>query len=742
MSSANGAGNHRVPDGWRDLNLIPPGHVLRSEDVDIKLGDFVQDLANAFGPLTSDRVKTNVLTALKPLLQACGTRWMPYSAEALSARLCNAANFKDKTYRADFCPHPDCGVWQKEAVEDRYDHDLTCECCSEICYVAIKKGGSVVRYLALDFDIMVDHYKQMVEFLERPAFMPCYLRTIEKLRDFKKTLDQEGPFASDDWLNETAREWFRMYGDQVDLDNDDVLWLFFHISADYMSTSRNFKATDGVQMFLGWVLQLLNLDHGVRQRSEWCFPDQMDAVRGKKPVSTQLRMEPRLEKARKFLQGEFVTYQCPHQNKCVAVQLHCVTLMIQGDGPMLEELMSSMGHACPRAFVEAELESVAGSQRRRLVPLSLNTGYVTGGDRQLLNAQQIDAAAASVDRGSATPQETGFHNSSIMVVGISHDNGKGWTRSCPGLSYATHYGFYQRGWWHIIKGVLTNWIECMMEGPTRMSAHYKQVLNARILNTLVARGEDPYARWAEYGFANMHATFSWFLHDCIPQLFGLIDPIDMLTTVFLWHYVRNIMAQPCSPVRLAVARLARECFQLMFELRYPWDRACKPNNQKILGSERSVAQHTTLPCGDDTTIDAILRVVLVSKRALAQNCGTMVTAQKKFWAEQQLKQARLVKGEITWGKGWVLPTPVSSNGDLQLNGVGRGTTVTEVLMGVKCAQLSLATELMKFGGMVAAAVAAMCAPSALATCYNGFRFLYQKPGLPPTSPIEAIVCCI
>ena len=134
-----------------------------------------------------------------------------------------------------------------------------------------------------------------------------------------------------------------MYGDQVDLDNDDVLWLFFHISADYMSTSRNFKATDGVKMFLGWVLQLLNLDHGVRQRSEWCFPDQMDAVRGKKPVSTQLRMEPRLEKARKFLQGEFVTYQCPHQNKCVAVQLHCVTLMIQGDGPMLEELMFSMG---------------------------------------------------------------------------------------------------------------------------------------------------------------------------------------------------------------------------------------------------------------------------------------------------------------------------------------------------------------------------------------------------------------
>ena len=53
--------------------------------------------------------------------------------------------------------------------------------------------------------------------------MPCYLRTIEKLRDFKKTLDQEGPFASDDWLNETAREWFRMYGDQVDLDNDDGL---------------------------------------------------------------------------------------------------------------------------------------------------------------------------------------------------------------------------------------------------------------------------------------------------------------------------------------------------------------------------------------------------------------------------------------------------------------------------------------------------------------------------------------
>jgi hypothetical protein len=27
----------------------------------------------------------------------------------------------------------------------------------------------------------------------------------------------------------------------------------------------------------------------VRQRSEWCFPDQMDAVRGKKPVSTQLK---------------------------------------------------------------------------------------------------------------------------------------------------------------------------------------------------------------------------------------------------------------------------------------------------------------------------------------------------------------------------------------------------------------------------------------------------------------------
>ena len=80
--------------------------------------------------------------------------------------------------------------------------------------------------------------------------------------------------------------------------------------------------------------------------------------------------------------------------------------------------------------------------------------------------------------------------------------------------------------------------------------------------------------------------------------------------------------------------------------------------------------------------------------------------------------------------------------DVQLNGVGRSTTVAEVLVGVKCAQLSLATELMKFDGMVAADAAAMCAPSALATCYNGFRFLYQKPGLPPTSPIEAIVCCI
>jgi hypothetical protein len=100
-----------------------------------------------------------------------------------------------------------------------------------------------------------------------------------------------------------------------------------------------------------------------------------------------------------------------------------------------------------------------------------------------------------------------------------------------------------------------------------MSAQNKQVLNARILNTLVARGEDPYARWAGYGFANTHAAFSWFLRNCIPQRFGLIDPMDMLTAVFLWHYVRSIMAQPCSPARLAVARLARECLQLLFELR-------------------------------------------------------------------------------------------------------------------------------------------------------------------------------
>ena len=108
------------------------------------------------------------------------------------------------------------------------------------------------------------------------------------------------------------------------------------------------------------------------------LPEPAYPVRGKKiappqaptsvPISTQLRMEPRLEKARKFLQGEFVAYQCPHKNKRVAVNLHCVALMIQGDGPMLEELMFAMGHACPRAFVEAELESVAGSQSRRLVP--------------------------------------------------------------------------------------------------------------------------------------------------------------------------------------------------------------------------------------------------------------------------------------------------------------------------------------------------------------------------------------
>jgi hypothetical protein len=111
----------------------------------------------------------------------------------------------------------------------------------------------------------------------------------------------------------------------------------------------------------------------------------------------------RLEKARKFLQGEFVTYQCPHKNKRVAVNPHCVTPMIQGDGPSYAGgadvlngtcmpkgiCRSGAGVSCPRAFVEAELKlrgprDQPGEVQRLLLGLGLQLRATHAADRAAL----------------------------------------------------------------------------------------------------------------------------------------------------------------------------------------------------------------------------------------------------------------------------------------------------------------------------------------------------------------------
>jgi hypothetical protein len=79
-----------------------------------------------------------------------------------------------------------------------------------------------------------------------------------------------------------------------------------------MSTASNYKSTIGEQSFLAFVVQVLNLPHGVRQRRDWAFPDQVDAIRGKQAINTQLRMEPRLHQANQFLAGNVIQYMCPH----------------------------------------------------------------------------------------------------------------------------------------------------------------------------------------------------------------------------------------------------------------------------------------------------------------------------------------------------------------------------------------------------------------------------------------------
>ena len=85
------------------------------------------------------------------------------------------------------------------------------------------------------------------------------------------------------------------------------------VVCDYMSTASNCRSAVGHKSFLAFVVQVLNLDDGVRQRADWTFFDQVDGVRGKKPICSQQRMEPRLLMAGKSLEGKDVVYNCPRK---------------------------------------------------------------------------------------------------------------------------------------------------------------------------------------------------------------------------------------------------------------------------------------------------------------------------------------------------------------------------------------------------------------------------------------------
>ena len=80
------AGRPKIPDNWKELDLIPADIVIRGSDVNLKLGPLVAATATAFAGC-SGRQCTSVLQVFKPILLAVGVQHFPYNVDALRGRL-------------------------------------------------------------------------------------------------------------------------------------------------------------------------------------------------------------------------------------------------------------------------------------------------------------------------------------------------------------------------------------------------------------------------------------------------------------------------------------------------------------------------------------------------------------------------------------------------------------------------------------------------------------------------------
>ena len=91
-------GRGSIPTNWPELDLIPHGHVVRGEDVHIKMGPHIRGMANAMIG-ASERTCTKILQVLKELLVAIGVQYYPYNATALRDRLGRREYVEDKVSR-------------------------------------------------------------------------------------------------------------------------------------------------------------------------------------------------------------------------------------------------------------------------------------------------------------------------------------------------------------------------------------------------------------------------------------------------------------------------------------------------------------------------------------------------------------------------------------------------------------------------------------------------------------------
>jgi hypothetical protein len=135
--------------------------------------------------------------------------------------------------------------------------------------------GGRVKFVALNYDIVTDPYEVIASTLERPLTMPMYEQSKAKLKVVYDSLDQLGPFPVHDWYNGSLRKWLKKFGESIDWESTDKMYLFAIILADYMAAVHNVRGEKGEKSFLAFVIQILNWTDGIRQRSGWQFPIQV-----------------------------------------------------------------------------------------------------------------------------------------------------------------------------------------------------------------------------------------------------------------------------------------------------------------------------------------------------------------------------------------------------------------------------------------------------------------------------------